>query len=993
MESAYERFCRIEEAAWMDEIMGQPMQAVSVMHIEPVVPVVPVVPAPAVQPPCGFIITRGARRGTACGRRGCNVPSHAPLPAAPPVVAHVKKGKAHVEGGIDPSLIASTVDVIDEVIVRELVCRAALANVDINTLKSDATTLPTESVQIACYSFLRRAGGSGGVPVLYKPDALCITTEVAGRMVSGLSDHDLPEGHVLRHQLPSTLAEMGVRKTTRGCFNLPKLLKELIRGGLTPDVRDYDISASFPRAVLHRHGDLRFVDAWVNQQESFVTSSGLSRSACKSLVVAAGGIGSAGVRAWQKMYDVDVVPVVLQGYLSDYVTAMTRDVDQNQPMVDALREAGHLAEVEIRNKVFYLKNSVFERSLLDEAVSVCRGLVDILSFEYDGLVMRLHPGVTWEQVDAVLPPCFVNKPYRTVAQLWVELGLRADLSIERLSQVNVQWERLCQDYGSLHRRLFDSEAPVLLAAGVVPYVLHGAGRSLVLTYKAGPGKCSGMSFYTYKAQINGGYWVRLNGEKVLELEMDIVRSLANVLDVPFDFVPAEWLKGAFTTSIIGRLGNVLFDPAILGMLDSDPSFDYLCFGCGTVVDLTTVQPVPARQDMYISKHTGYPYPAAQFDEVQAQMAAGGVDLRAVLVELRTWEGLPLNSTETRYPRLLLDKLERLAALPCFELLDVMHKSFTTRGVDGEDAGGWLVCIFRALKIPAAALGKRAKNFVVDFGEEGGNGKGLLWNIVKHTFGNLTAEIAMAMLTKDPPSASSATPDVFELRGLRFTCTPESEKSLTIRSMWLKNFGDSSTVYTGRGLYMDNVKFKVPAFYSISSNVKLELTSVDGGVMRRNIGVNWPVSFRDKPVSDEERVTHAEDTESDRFYTPLRLAGYLYGVLQVLDVFFNNGGPGLAYRPPQVQEATFKNISNQYAVYIREMMMGMTCCEGKVAMTKARFLVACHAYIANVEGLSTDEVKVAVVEKATAALVAFKIPFGSTQRVQRISDRAWLAVAE
>jgi len=896
--------------------------------------------------------------------------------------------------GIDPSVITSTVDVVDDVIVRELCSRLALAHVDVNTLKTNTSAMPTESVTMACYSFLRRSGGSGGVPVLYKPDSLCIATGVAGRMVSGLSDQDLPEGHTSRLQLPPVLAEMGVRKTTRGCFNLPKLLKELVRGGLTSDVRDYDISASFPRAVLHRHGDLRFVDAWVNRQEAFVTASGLTRSACKSLVVAAGGIGSAGVRAWQKTYAVDVVPEVLQGYLSDYAVAMTRDVDQNEPMVISLRKAGHIADVDIRNKVFFLCNSIYERSLLNEAVvSACRGLVDILSFEYDGIVMRLRPGATWEQVEAVIPACFVNKPYRTVAQLWCELGVRADLSTEQLSHVDVHWERLCQDYGSLHRRLLAGEAPVLLAASVVPYVLHGVGRSLVLTYKAGPGKCAGMSFYTYKAQINGGYWVRLNGEKVLELEMDIVRSLANVLDVPFDFVPADWLKGAFTTAIIARLGNVLFDPAILGMLDSDPSFDYLCFGCGAVIDLTTIQPVPARQDMYISKHTGYPYPAAKFDEVQAQMTTAGVDLRAVLVELRTWEGMPLNSAETRYPRPLLEKLECLAALPCFELLDMMHKSFTTRGADGEDAGGWLVCVFRALKIPAAALGKRAKNFVVDFGEDGGNGKGLLWNILKQTFGNLTAEIAMSMLTKDPPSASSATPDVFELRGLRFTCTPESEKSLTIRSMWLKNFGDTSTVYTGRGLYMDNVKFKVPAFYSISSNVKLELTSVDGGVMRRNIGVNWPVAFRDKPLTNDERPTHAEDTESDRFYTQLRLSGYLYCVLQVLDVFFNNGGPGLSYRPPQVQEATFKNISNQYAVYIREMMMDMTCCDGRVAMTKVRFLAKCHAYIANLEGLSSDEVKVATVERATAALVAFKIPFGSAQRVQRLSDRAWLTVEE
>jgi hypothetical protein len=323
-----------------------------------------------------------------------------------------------------------------------------------------------------------------------------------------------------------------------------------------------------------------------------------------------------------------------------------------------------------------------------------------------------------------------------------------------------------------------------------------------------------------------------------------------------------------------------------------------------------------------------------------------------------------------------------------EILRMLHDSFTTLGPDGERAGGWMVTLFRVGKLVAAGLSKRAKNFVVDLGTDGGNGKGFLWCAIKHTFGQLCGDLPLSMLAKDPPPAGAATPELFELRGLRLTCTPESEKSMTIRSMWLKAFGDSSTVYTGRGLYMESVRFKIPALFAISSNMQLNLTSVDGGVMRRSIGISWPVAFRANPQGNEERPCHAEDTESDAFYTPLRVAGYLFFVLECLEVFFNKG-QGLAYRPPQVRAATFVNISSEYAIYIRGLIDTMEECPGPAAATKKQFLDSARARIAALEEVDIDQVKPAAVEKAAETLVVFKLPSGNTKKVQRISTRQYL----
>ena len=899
------------------------------------------------------------------------------------------RGPADEIPGIKMETLTSTVDFVDLAVLRDLASRSVSAMISMDSLRSDCDErFFPESVQAMCYTFLQRSGPSGDIVVYYKPDSICEIAGVQGRQCAGLSSQDVPPEHPLRRTLAKVIHQMSVHRATRGCFNLPKLMKEMLRGGHSDSIRDYDISASFPRAILHRHGDLLFVRKWIEKQSEFVAACGLPRDVCKELVVAAAGIGMAGVDAWKLKHGAVSVPDDLKGYLNDVASARQRDVAAHPGLVAKLMEHGCRADYEVSNKIVFLLNSAYERRTLDAATKAVRGLVDVLSFEYDGVALRLCSGHTWAQVEEKLDPVFVYKPYRTMAQLWDTLSIKAEIPVARFADIDLQWEKLCQGMANLHRRLALGELPVLIAAGVLPYVLYDTGRTLLSTYKAGPGKCAGMSFYTYQEKSNGGFWARLNGEKVLDIEMDIVRALSVVLQVSVEDAPAEWMKGAFSQSILSRLGNVLFDASILGMLDSDASFKYLCFGCGTVISLETFNLVPASYDMFISKHTGYSYPTAEFAEVERQLTEKGVSLEEILKKARAWEGMPLNRGKLRYSQEIIDGLNTISALPCFELIDMMHKSFTTTAMNGEDVGGWLVTVFRVGKVPAAAVGKRAKNFVVDFGEEGGNGKGLLWNIIKATFGHLAAEISLAMLTKDPPSASQATPDVFELRGLRFTCTPESEKCLTIRSMWLKNFGDTSTVYTGRGLYMDNVKFKVPALYSISSNVKLELTSVDGGVMRRNIGVNWPVAFRADPKGDEERKVHDEDTESSAFYTPLRVAGYLYFVLKCLKVFFNEGS-GLAYRPPQIEEATLRNVSNEYAVYIRDMVAKMVPCEGSKAVTKLKFLAAARSYISRLDELPDDEVKPLLVERAADTVVSFKIPKGCVQRVQRKSDRAWL----
>ena len=84
----------------------------------------------------------------------------------------------------------------------------------------------------------------------------------------------------------------------------------------------------------------------------------------------------------------------------------------------------------------------------------------------------------------------------------------------------------------------------------------------------------------------------------------------------------------------------------------------------------------------------------------------------------------------------------------FELVKMMHESFTANTPDGEREGGWPSCIYRCFKIPAAAMMVVAANFVLDTGIDGNNGKGVLWAILINCLGAYACTVDEGILTKD-----------------------------------------------------------------------------------------------------------------------------------------------------------------------------------------------------------------------------------------------------
>jgi len=930
--------------------------------------------------------------------RDAHALARSPSPVAAPQragSAPVSRGKGRGKGKA-PSVNSTKVyeclpDYVDVEMLRFIGSRKGSRMVDIHLMRSQPTDLPPESARQMAYTFLKRQE-AGTISVHYKQEHPAAVTGVPGRVCAGLSKEDVPSDHPLMDSVDFSrqVSLRGVWRSTRGPFSLGRALKELVRGGQENlGLRDYDVSVSFSRAVHARHSDLNAVGRWIHENAAFVEECGVSRDACKALVNAGAGIGDAGIRKWREQQKLEAVPPLLLAYVKDLRVAKRRDVEINTELVGKLRAAGYSLQRDIDNLVTYLLNGQWEAKTLREFVDALRGLAYVCANEKDGLVLALEEDVEWAQVEAIARdfPHFVWKPYRRVAELLDRLGF-ADTTLGPWSIVEADWEVRMGQLDNLHKRLHAGELPALLAASEVPFVLCRDGQSLTDLYKAGPGKCAGMCFYTFRTRPKGGMWERLNGDKVLPVEMDLVKSLCAVMGIEGDEATAAFLAGHFTSNILTRLGDALFDPALLGQLDGDASYGHIAFSCGLALELSTRQVSPATKDLYITRHVGYPYPEKELLEVDRQQAAAGLDLVQLLRRVRDWEAMPLNDGAPTYPAALVADLNRFAELPAFELVDMLHNSFTTSCPDGERAGGWQVTIFRTGKVLAAAIAKKAKNFVVDFGEDGGNGKGLLWNCIKQTFGHLAADIGISLLTSPPPGPSKPSPEMFDLRGLRFTCCSEFEKTSVVKAMWLKLFGDTSTEYTGRGLWMDNVKFKIPAVCAISSNVKLAISSTDGGIMRRNLGCNWPVAFRSNPQGVTERPLHGEDLENNAFYTPLRVAAFLHWVLACYQVFFcEDGATGLKYRPPAIRLATSKNISNEFEAFVAEFLEER--CEAGTwadAMTHRSFQAAFFLFMDESEN---DRPGPEALDAALAVHAVFKALTGSTKKLQHIMTRTWM----
>jgi P4 family phage/plasmid primase-like protien len=138
---------------------------------------------------------------------------------------------------------------------------------------------------------------------------------------------------------------------------------------------------------------------------------------------------------------------------------------------------------------------------------------------------------------------------------------------------------------------------------------------------------------------------------------------------------------------------------------------------------------------------------------------------------------------------------------------------------------------------------------------GGNGKGLLWELVMRVFGGYYYQLPKQCLTKNIDSSTAATPDIAMMRGMRIvgTSEPEAEERLQEGTIKLLTGGDP---LTARMLYGQPITFKPQFGLFIQANILPVFNQLTKAGIRRNRVIPFPFNFVAHPKLSYEREGNA-----------------------------------------------------------------------------------------------------------------------------------------
>ncbi|CAJ1458172.1 unnamed protein product, partial [Effrenium voratum] len=795
------------------------------------------------------------------------------------------------------------------------------------------------SLRLACCQMLERnaASGGSGIESWYKEDNLLTLAQKKGRAWSGISAMTEDEAESLGFKCSSGY------DATRSAFTYRKDVKELLRGGLENGdfIRDYDMKASFPAAFLERHPSLLWVGRWVNG--SFMDTA----------------------VQWCDEAGVTTLPEPLRMYWQEIRTGMGLDVERFPELARRLALSGREGQA-LRDAVCYVLNSESERRHLDSASQRIKRIAKVRCCELDGLVVERHPASTWEHIEEALGNRFAYKPYRPRAELLQTVAHAAGLEMHlALWPASFRWEEEEQYAIQCARRLKDPNCapPVVWLARTLTTRLLQPGVLLRDKYKISPCAGKALDFFKSKVLPNGMVWELSHGQIDDELECDMVRALCSLTGVAELDAPDAFVTGSLTRNIANRLAQPLFDGRFLERVDGEDTWQLVTFACGTTLNIRTGEVGSASAQQCIKRHLDYAYPEEQLGAIAAKEQELGTSCLEVFREIVEWEGHPLNAEVAVYPESIRKKLELLTdEIPHLRFFQLMHNSFTPRYDPAEcpqpeEHGGWQATVFRTMKALGACLGVSHENSVFDLGEEGDNGKGVLAAAFRSVFGGYYEELPVQVVSKDIPSGSAASPEVYRLQGARFLGTPESEKSIAIKSIWVKLLADQSTRWVARTLYKQEHEFRIPALFALSTNLKINFTSIDSGV----------------------RPRIQEDLKSGAFYTTELKAGMIHVATAAFQAFCTGGGGRLERQPAVIKRASQILLNSEYTEFMQMFLNESTQqCIGKEATPKVKLVAALKQYIG--AQLPEEKLNATAFSQSLDALCTTKVPYGTTERL-------------
>ncbi len=142
---------------------------------------------------------------------------------------------------------------------------------------------------------------------------------------------------------------------------------------------------------------------------------------------------------------------------------------------------------------------------------------------------------------------------------------------------------------------------------------------------------------------------------------------------------------------------------------------------------------------------------------------------------------------------------------------------------------------------------------------GGNGKSLINNLFRMSFGQYCINLPITLLTGKRANSNAPSPEMVQTKGKRFAYLEEPESGDRINAGLMKNLSGADVI-KARGLNKDPIEFKPQYKLALLCNDIPALPAHDGGVWRRTEIIEFKSQFVDNPKGENEfkRDYHLEE---------------------------------------------------------------------------------------------------------------------------------------
>ena len=135
---------------------------------------------------------------------------------------------------------------------------------------------------------------------------------------------------------------------------------------------------------------------------------------------------------------------------------------------------------------------------------------------------------------------------------------------------------------------------------------------------------------------------------------------------------------------------------------------------------------------------------------------------------------------------------------------------------------------------------------------GQNGKSVLVNLMEMVLGDYKGDVPLTLVTEKRGKVGGLTPEIVELKGIRYAVMAEPQKGDKINEGMMKTLTSGKDRLQGRAPYMPKTISFLPQFkLVVTCNVFMEVKSNDHGTWRRIRAVPFKSLFTNNPVQDDK----------------------------------------------------------------------------------------------------------------------------------------------